>query len=549
MTIKPLAIPSKTILLTLALIVLSVMQSYAAPDEGGIKGALRTLMADSGTIAGEPVYSRVSLSKFYNGASFQPVWVNDQGPLPLATDLIRALRNSPSEGLRPEYYHSTRIDEIVRETGVAKKTSAQRLAELDALCTDAFLTYGADIKNGRINPARLYAEKYPSTKRADVISALKQAVATKDIAKALAALEPEHLGYGYLQKGLAEYRAIEARGGWPHVPEGPPLRPGMRDRRVADIQKRLFVTGDLRIMVNVDQDLYSAEIENAVREFQLRHGLEDDAVVGPETIREMNVTVRQRIRQIELNLERWRWLPPISEGRFILVNVTNFHLDVFENFSPVLSMRVVVGKPFWDTPAFKSTLTRIVFNPTWNVPKKIAFEEVIPNILRKQGYLEKNKISVIAKIKGEHTILDPSEIDWANINEDNINFRFRQAPGPKNPLGSMKFIFSNSFEVYLHDTPSGGLFGRNVRTFSHGCIRIEKPMELALYLLRDSPEWTAEKIRSVLDTDEITPVTLKEPIDIHLLYLTAWVTEDGTMQFRRDFYERDEPLEKALSGV
>lgn len=501
--------------------------------------AIKTILSSSEPVQGEALKSRQTMLKFYGATNFAPVWVNDSGPLPRLGELLDALKDAPNEGLRPEHYHYAALQEAI-------KSAPRTLAAIEVLASDAFLTYGADIKGGRVNPGIIYEGKYNMRKRADATDALKRATTDGNIKAALTSLEPEHAGYDYLKKGLAAYRDIEAKGGWPKVPEGPTLRPGANDQRMAAVRKRLIVTGELQIISKTPY-VYSPELATAVKAFQRRHGLDDDGVIGPATVKELNVSVHQRIRQLELNMERWRWFPAITGGRFILVNVTDFHMDVFEDFKPVVSMRVVVGKPLWDTPSFTSKLTRIVLNPTWNVPKNIAIDETIPSIIKDPKYLEKNNFSVIAGKPGAEKTLDPARIDWNSINEDNLNFRFQQAPGKKNPLGAIKFLFANSFEVYMHDTPSGSLFGRNVRTFSHGCIRLEKPMELAKYMLQNSPDWTMDKVKEVQETETETVINLKNPIEVHLFYLTAWVSEDGTVQFRRDFYERDEPLDEALS--
>jgi murein L,D-transpeptidase YcbB/YkuD len=236
------------------------------------------------------------------------------------------------------------------------------------------------------------------------------------------------------------------------------------------------------------------------------------------------VPAEQRVRQIEINLDRWRWLPrDLSDSgeRYIMVNIAGFHLDVVENGQPVLSMKVVAGKPTTRTPMFSGRMTNVVLNPYWNVPPDIARKEVLPRIAREPGYAEAEGL----------------EVQGTEV---------RQKPGPKNSLGRVKFLFPNRFNVYLHDTPARALFSRTVRSFSHGCIRIEKPVELAEYLLKDDPRWTPEKIAATIARGREAWVTIPNPLPVHLAYWTAWVDDAGTVQLRDDLYGRDKPLLKIL---
>jgi murein L,D-transpeptidase YcbB/YkuD len=264
--------------------------------------------------------------------------------------------------------------------------------------------------------------------------------------------------------------------------------------------------------------------------------------VGPATLRALNVTAEERARQIEVNLERMRWISGNLGSRYLKVNIADDSLDVIEDGRTIMSTSVVVGKPYWHTPVFSDMMTHLVLNPYWNIPQSILKNDLLPKIQRSRGYLAQEGIKVL---RGTREI-NPRRVNWSTADADNFKYLLRQEPGPKNPLGRIKFMFPNNFNVYLHDTPSKNLFSRNVKTFSHGCIRIEKPIYLAEYLLRDDPEWTRGRILAEIETGKRQTVQLPEPVSIHILYLTAWIDKEGILQFRDDVYRRDKSLLEAI---
>ena len=316
--------------------------------------------------------------------------------------------------------------------------------------------------------------------------------------------------------------------------------------RVVELRKRLAASGDLEADAAKGGDLFDEKLEQSVIVFQKRHGLKADGVVGPATLNALNVPLKQRIRQMELNMERMRWILGNVEQRSIVVNIANFELNVIENEKSVLSMKVVVGKPFQRTPVFTAKMTYLVINPSWNVPDSIAQKEILKKIKNDPHYLAKQNIKVLRGWGPQEKEIDPETIDWSRITANTLAYRFRQEPGPLNPLGRIKFMLPNKFDVYLHDTPSKRLFSESVRTFSHGCIRIEKPIELAEYLLRDDPGWTREKLLAAIEKGTEQTILIPHPLDVHFLYLTAWVDEEGVLQFRNDVYKRDKQLDEAL---
>ncbi|HEX5760666.1 MAG TPA: L,D-transpeptidase family protein, partial [Thermoanaerobaculia bacterium] len=272
--------------------------------------------------------------------------------------------------------------------------------------------------------------------------------------------------------------------------------------------------------------VYDAAVEQAVRRFQARHGLEATGTVGKDTLAALNVPAAARARQLEVNMERWRWMPASLGERHIFVNVPAYALRLVEGDRTVLAMKVIVGKDQSRTPAFSDQMTYLELNPYWNVPPSIYNEEIAPKVAADSSYLARNDMEYV---------------------EDGGSVRVRQRPGPANPLGQIKFMFPNQFNIYLHDTPADHLFDVAERGFSHGCIRIEKPMELAEYLLRDDPKWSRAALQEAIDSGESRSLKLPRPIAVHILYWTAWVEPDGTVQFRDDLYGHDATLDRALA--
>lgn len=509
---------------------------------------------------GKTIYASPLLPRFYKERDYRPGWSDDNGSLPQVDALLKAIREAEAEGLRPEDYHISEIHSILKEIrrkqasdqsgylGIGPHQDPHDLAELDILLTDALLLYGSHLLGGRINPETVDPSWLIEQRERDITETLERALDSNRIEEALKGLLPEHPVYIGLKNTLYRYRVIATRGGWPMVPDGPKMKKGDRGHRVLALRKRLIVGGDLDEKPKVDEELFDHELENALREFQRRHGLQPDGVVGPSTLEALNVPVERRIGQIELNMERWRWLPQYMGRRYVVVNIPSFELYVFEDNHTVIRMRVIVGKPYWNTPVFTSNMTYLVLNPHWNIPPTIFEEETLPRIQKDPGYLSKDRIRVL-KGWGEGTgEIDPRTIDWSRVKADRFNYRLRQEPGPRNPLGQIKFMFPNEFNVYLHDTPNKGLFKKTERNFSHGCIRIERPLDLAEYVLRSNPDWTRQRIREEIGKGKTQTVILEESIPVYVLYFTAWVDDDGTIEFRDDVYGRDRALEEALFG-
>jgi L,D-transpeptidase YcbB len=496
-------------------------------------------------IIGEQIYSSVLVESFYKARNYQPAWSHN-GHLSQVATLMKAVEEAYGDGLTPDYYHLSLIKSLAGKTEKELAFNQAGLADLDILLTDAFLTLSCHLSGGCVNPVTRKTEWFAKQRTVDVSSALEQALREKQIRETLLKLRPEQGSYGRLKQTLAQYRDLLSKGEWPLVLSGPSLRNKIVSERVVALRKRLEASGDLEADGAKGGDFFDDKLEQAVIVFQKRHGLKADGVVGKATFNALNVPLRQRIRQIELNLERMRWIPGSIEQSSIVVNIANFGLDVFEKGKSVLSMKVVVGKPFQRTPVFTAKMTSLVINPSWNVPVSIAQKEILKKIKNNPQYLTEQNFKVLGIRGPQNKEIDPGTIDWSGINADTLVYRFCQKPGPLNPLGRIKFMLPNQFDVYLHDTTSKRLFSESVRTFSHGCIRIEKPMELGEYVLRDAPGWTREKLLAEINKGTEQTILIPHPLDVHFLYLTAWVDEEGVLQFRNDVYKRDKQLDEAL---
>jgi len=490
---------------------------------------------------------------FYVRRSFRPAWSNEHGPNRLADELVEAIGRADLDGLDPATYHiaqiRTALSGVRDDAATGRSSDPDRLAELDLLLSDAFLLYGSHLLAGRVDPETLQPQWRANPRAADLPTVLEDALASRKIARALQRLAPTQEGYRRLRDALARERAIAASGGWPTLPEAETLERGDSSSVVATLRERLRREGDLESPGN-DQhsDVFDEAVEQAVKHFQTRHGLDADGMVNAPTRAELNVSADDRVEQLRLNLERWRWLPQDLGRRRILVNIAAYELQVVEDEEVVLSMRVVVGRRYKRTPIFSDTVRYIVLNPYWHVPRSIAVEDLLPKIQHDPSYLERFGMQLVDTVSRDPQAIDPDSVDWSGVTADNFHYRINQEPGRLNALGRIKFVFPNRYDIYLHDTPSHELFEQAQRDFSHGCIRVEKPLDLAAYLMKRGSRWNREAMVRALDEGTERTIYLPRPLPIHLLYWTAWADEDGTIQFRPDINKADYPLALALEG-
>ncbi len=484
------------------------------------------------------VYDR--LEAYYRGRQHEPVWVGDRGVLPAAAALVAAVQAADRHGLDPRDYHR---DALAARLGA---TGAGDLADLEVLLTDAYLRYSAELRGGRASARPADPSWAEEASRVDHFAALAPAVAAGTLATLLEELAPPNPRYRALQAALAHHRAVAAAGGWPPLPPGEVLKPGMTHPQVELLRARLRGSGDLA-PGGPRGPFYDPLLEAAVGSFQGRHGLAVDGVVGARTREALNVPVADRIRQLVWNLERWRWMPREFERRLVLVNMAGFGVELLEDGATVLTMKAIVGRGYRQTPMFRDRMTYLVFNPYWTIPPKLAVEDILPKVRKDPGYLGQEGIRVFSGWGREATELPPETIDWSRLGKGRFPFKLRQDPGPRNSLGRVKFMFPNRYNVYLHDTPNRELFRRPVRTFSSGCIRVEKPLELALRLLEGQAGWDGERVQAALDGKEPQVVWLQRPAAVYLVYWTAWVDGTGITHFRDDVYGRDQDLAKSLA--
>ncbi len=541
------------------LLVLSLAMPISQASGAGTLEPLTNRLRQRVLLAAEPqgIFCRSEvlcgsalLPQLYVGRAFHPAWIDESGPNTLAFELLEEIRWCDREGLDPADYHLNAVESLIREIrralSAGKPAGPDLLADLELLLSDAFLLFGSHLSAGRVNPETVHAEWHIKTRKVDLVESFQEALEQAAVRPVLERMRPRNPGYSRLRRALRAYEDIQQQGGWPTTPAGPLMKKGERSERVAALRKRLSVTDELENPGQADPRLFDASLEEALRRFQLRHGLEADGIVGPATLAALNIGVAERLATIRINLERWRWLPLDFGSRYILVNIADYAMDVVEENGVVMSMRVIVGRDYRKTPVFSGSLTYMEVNPLWHIPPKIAREDILPKVRRNPNYLGEQKIRVFRGWSKDAPEIPPQEINWSRMRPSQFSFKLRQDPGPLNALGRIKFMLPNKFDVYLHDTPSRELFGKNRRDFSSGCIRIEKPVELADFLMLPSPGWQHERLLRLLETGQTTVLSLPRPIPVHLLYWTAWVTEDGVIHFREDLYGRDGPVGRAL---
>lgn len=541
-------------LAAMLLVAIAPAPSWAQPAAEAVRDRIRTRLeavaAEDLEARGDPVHASEALPAFYAARLYRPAWSNGRTALSLADSLVALLGEASREGLRASDYHLPAIQRTLREVRQRPgEPDARRFADLDLLLTDAFLVYGSHLLVGRVNPETIDPEWKANRRDADLASVLDRALAGEGLRAALHGLLPPQRGYARLREALVRYRQVQAAGGWEAIPAGDAFTVGQPDPRVPALRRRLAVGGDLSgDAATAASDTFDLGVEAAVRRFQERHGLTADGVVGTATLDALNVPVEERIDQVELNLERWRWLPQDLGERHILVNIAAFWLEVIEADTTALTMRVMVGRPYRRTPVFSGMLTYLVLAPYWHVPRNLAVEDQLPLIKRNGSHFAQQRIRVYEGWGADSREIDPASVDWSRMTPAQFPYRLRQDPGPNNALGRVKFMFPNTHAVYLHDTPARELFDRTERAFSSGCIRVERPLELAAYLLQGDRRWSRRALEQSIERWQEQTVQVPRPIPVHLLYWTAWAGDDGRIHFRRDLYGRDARLQRALDA-
>jgi len=487
------------------------------------------------------------LSLIYHELGPQPLWVTVDGPTAKAEIILEYIKNADLQGLDPQEYNLDRLLKLWHTV------SATELAQLDTSITYSLVKYIHDVSYGQLKPHETNPELFAEAGKSDFnpLLTIKQVIGVSDLDQFFQKLPPQHYHYQSLVSALARYRKLAAAGGWPQVAGGDSLRPGQHDRRVPMIRERLKVTGELQEETTVNNtELYDPELEEAVKIFQRHHGLTQDGVVGKKTTAAMNITANQKVDMIRINMARWRWHAHELGDKYILVNIASFNLKAFQDNSdtPALDFAVIVGQGQHQTPVFSDTIAYLDFNPYWNVTPSIAANEELPNLRKDPNHLSNRHIRVFSSWQPEAVELDSTVMDWETVTPGRMRgYKLRQDPGPWNALGKVKFVFPNQYSVYMHDTASPNLFQRTKRDFSHGCIRVSNPLELAIFVLNGQDGgWTREKVIELYGKDTRKVVRLSRPVPVHITYQTVWVDKDGTINFNGDVYARDEKLLSVL---
>jgi len=491
------------------------------------------------------------IPSFYQQRKFSPAWMGKNGEFLLADDLLEEIKNCQKHALKPEYYHFKAIETLLNTVRDNHHTpsfiSQDMAADLDILLTDAFLLFSSHLLFGLVNLQAVHIKGESFNPDIDLVGVLNNALKDQTIRKTLQNLSPQNQEYLNLQSAMKKYRELVSKNESFHIPVGEKLQYGVSHERVRTLRNRLIFLGDLKVTETQNPTFFDSDLEKAVKSFQFRHGLLVDGMAGRQTVTAMNISTQKRLRQIEINLERWRWLPRDLGIQYILVNIANFKLTVVERRQQIMEMRVVVGKPYRKTPVFSGRMQFLVINPFWNVPTKLALKDLAPKVCSDLDYLAAKKIKVYKNWQQDSPEIDPLFISWCNLTLASFfPYKLQQASGPYNPLGKIKFIFPNKYAVYLHDTPDKSLFDKSLRDFSSGCIRVEKPYLLAEFLLKSDPRWTKEAILDLFESSERKSIFLNEQIPVHLVYITAWADNDGVVHFRNDVYEQDRILYAAL---
>ncbi|WP_067336526.1 L,D-transpeptidase family protein [Stappia indica] len=528
---------------------------------------------------------RKQLEEFYAARGHEPLWIADGVPTLEARRLVARLRQADRDGLKASDYALP--GELARSAG---RMDEARAARFEALLSAAALAYADQAQAGRVQPVSLSKNVTLDPEHPEPQEVLAALAASADPAATLEGYNPPQPGFAALREKLAEIRARGKDDTPPVVPEGPTLKEGMRDARVAVLRARLGLAVETAAEAPAEaeaaadgvadavsaedavadatvadaavadatvagesaaseaaggevlaEELFDARVKEAVFAFQRENGLHADGVVGPRTLLALNAASDDGMAESDIlaNMERWRWMPRDLGAFHIFVNIPEFKARLFRDGTQVYETRVVVGKPSNQTPVFSDVMDHVIVNPYWNVPYSIASEELLPSIRSDASYLSQRNYEVLAGGR----VVDPSSVDWSGVNLNKV--RIRQRPGGGNALGQIKFMFPNRHAVYLHDTPSKSLFARSARAFSHGCVRVQDPFDFADALLQMDGEWTAARLKSMIGGQE-KRADLTRPVPVHLAYFTAFVDENGNLQRRPDIYGHNATLTKAL---
>jgi murein L,D-transpeptidase YcbB/YkuD len=488
-------------------------------------------------VEGDELAALKLITALYENNGFQPLWSRPGQ----ANALLVAIRDAWREGLNPDDYHYQILSRILESPDTSPVDDVGR----ELLLSDAFFRLAYHYRFGRVDPEKLFID-WNFERGLDDLSPqalLNQAIEEDRVVETLQDLLPDGPYYRGLRNALATYRDMQTHGGWQQLPEGPLLKPGMSHPQIAMLRQRLAAEG-YGETDSGPADTMDPALEAVLVDFQKRHGIDEDGRLGPATREALNTPIRQRIDQIRVNMERLRWVSHSLPEDFLLVDIAGYRVLLFEDYRLIWSSRAVVGRPYRKTPVFRAMMTYLVLNPSWTVPPTILRQDILPKLRQGTAVLQEKHLAIIDN-NGRQ--VDPDSLDLAKLSAGAFPYQLRQPPGPANALGRIKFMFPNRYLVYLHDTPTKSLFDKTQRAFSSGCIRIDKPLELAEILLARNPGWTPQRLQAEIATQRTKTVTLHRPIPILIMYFTAESGEDGQIRFRPDLYDRDAQVLEALN--
>jgi len=516
-------------------------------------------------IQGQKILYPKEVFELYQLRACRTIWYSTENMLDYADTLIQHLQTADFDGLNPNHYHLTQLLDLYQKINFSLKVNytikdTSSLLDFELLMTDAAIAYSKDLRIGKISPNSIEQHFEIERDTAYVADDLAYALNNSSIQAYYQNIAPHYNQYEKLKCVLGEYLEKEP---WDSISCELTLKVGMKHDHVADLRKRLgfentspndikfdtlFYTApnnptiiDSFSLVPADSIfnpfVYDSLLYQQVNQFQSHHGLEPDGEVGPATFDQLNVPLEKRIEQLSVNLERWRWMPREIGNRYIIVNIAGYYLQFYDEDTISFTKKVVVGKPYTRTPVFSDQMRYLELNPYWTAPYSISSREILPKLKKDPSYLARNEM-VLFKAGKE---VDPFSVDWSMISRSNFPYVVRQSPGYKNALGAVKFMFPNQYNVYIHDTPSKSRFEEMYRPFSHGCVRLHEPIQMAEHILADT-KWTPKKIKQQLNKRKNKRINLDEPIPVYIMYWTVWVNDDGIPYFMEDIYNRDEKV-------
>lgn len=494
-----------------------------------------------------------SLNKFYSLRSYQALWVDSNGlPNAMAQSLKSILLSADRHGLASTDYWDVEVENLFNST--LKNQNNWITFELAA--SEALIRYVTHLSVGRFDPELVDADIKFKKKEFNEFAELSNAVLSgpQGLAAALDIFAPTHAHYKDLMDVLVYLKNIKAQGGWGTINSpGFALKRGVKDPVVSQLRARLNQLG--YSVSDQGGNVFDQEFEDVLKQYQTKNGLTADGIIGTrsEVLRALNFSVNQRIAQVETTMEKLRWLPKNLETRHILVNLATAEFKLYDEFGQVFQFNTVVGQSFRRTPSMRDLITFVNLNPYWTVPRSIAIKDKLPLLKADRRYLQKHNMLLVDEATDQ--VVDPSTIDWRNMTARSFTYYIRQLPGPDNALGVVKFPLQNPWAIYMHDTNEKGLFSEGKRHRSSGCVRLEQPLELASYLLKDQPQWSLSDIKSFVPmtageqaAELDVKVFLKKPMSVYFLYLTVERSPEGSIRFIDDVYGQDARLNKALAN-